>query len=186
MTKRKLMIDMDDVICTNGFIHMINEFLGTSYVFEDFSGFYMQDILPDKENFFEWFLLHNMYDYCELMPGCYEVLSELNQEYEVFIATDYIFPEIVTKCGYIVKQKFDFLQKNLPFIDPRQYIFLANKGVLNMDIVLDDKLKNLDCGDIKLLFSAYHNMDYSLEYLQSISVERINSWFDVKKRLLKK
>ena len=28
---KRLLIDMDDVICENGFIRMINEFLGTNY-----------------------------------------------------------------------------------------------------------------------------------------------------------
>ena len=82
--KKRLMIDMDDVICVNGFLHMINKYLGSNYTIDDFDEFYMQDILDDKDSFFEWFKNQNMYDYCELMPDCYDVMYELNKKYDEF------------------------------------------------------------------------------------------------------
>lgn len=178
------MIDMDDVICTNGFLCMINKFLGSSYTYSDFNDFYMQDILPDKNKFFDWFMTQNMYDYCELMDDCYDVLEQLNQKYDLYIATDYVWREISDRCGYVVEQKFNWLRDNLPFIKPQQYIFLANKSVLNMDIRIDDKINNLDGSSVKLLFSAYHNKKYSLEYLSDMGIERVNSWIDIRDRLL--
>ena len=180
------MVDMDDVICTKGFLVLINKFLGANYTYDHFKDFYMQDMIPNKDEFFLWFATQNMYDYCELMPGCDEVLRELNEEYHTFIATDYIWPEIANYCGYIVGQKFDWLQRNLPFMDPRQYIFLANKNVLNMDIKLDDKISNLDGADVKLLFSAFHNRNINETKLQNMGIERMDGWFDVKRRLLRK
>lgn len=185
-TKKKLMVDMDDVICTGGFLYLINEYMGSNYTFDDFKEFRMQDIIPDKDKFFEWFMTKNVYDYCELNAGCYQVLEELNKEYELYIATDYVWPEISTKCGYILEQKFNFLQEKLPFINSRQYIFLVNKNVLDMDIRLDDKISNLDGSETKLLFSAYHNFGYSDDYLQSMGIERVDSWFDVRDKLLRK
>ena len=178
------MIDMDDVICTNGFLYMINKFLGSSYTYSDFNDFYMQDILPDKNKFFDWFMTQNMYDYCELMDDCYDVLEQLNQKYDLYIATDYVWREISDRCGYVVEQKFNWLCDNLPFIKPQQYIFLANKSILDMDIRIDDKINNLDGSSVKLLFSAYHNKKYSLEYLSDMGIERVNSWIDIRDRLL--
>ena len=182
--KKKLMVDMDDVICTNGFLYMINKYLGSNYTYDDFSEFYMQDILPDKDKFFDWFMNQNMYDYCELMPDCYDVLRELNEEYDLFIATDYVWREIANKSGYIVEHKFNWLQDKLPFISPEQYIFLVNKRVLDMDIRIDDKINNLDGSDVKLLFSSYHNREYTDEYLSDMGIERMNSWIDIRNRLL--
>mgnify|MGYP003318940448 CR=1 FL=1 len=37
--KKRLMIDMDDVICTNGFLYMINKYLGSDYTYDDFDDF---------------------------------------------------------------------------------------------------------------------------------------------------
>lgn len=184
MSKKRLMVDMDDVICTGGFLKLINKFLNSNYIYDDFKDFYMQDIIPNKDEFFKWFMTQNLYDYCELMPGCYEVLKALNKEYDLYIATDYVFPEIANRCGYIVEQKFNYLQKELPFINSRQYIFLADKSVLNMDIRLDDKIINLEGADIKLLFSAFHNIDRSNSELESMGIERMNSWYDIRDRLL--
>lgn len=187
MAQREILIvDQDDVISANGFVYMINRFLGTNYTYADFKDYYMQDILPNKDDFFEWFVTQNMYDYCELLPGCFEVMKELNQQYDLYIGTSYIFPEIAKQSGHIPGQKFEFLQRNLPFISPYQYIFLSNKGLLHADVKIDDRMDNLDGADTKLLFSAYHNLDYSDEYLQSMGIERMNGWFDVKRRLLKK
>ena len=76
-SKKKLMVDMDDVICTNGFLHMINKYLGTNYEYDDFKDFYMQDMIPDKDEFFEWFKKQNVYDYCEL-NGYMEVYNLIN------------------------------------------------------------------------------------------------------------
>jgi len=186
MVNKSLMIDMDDVICTGGFLYLINYYLGSNYTYDDFKDFYMQDIIPDKDDFFEWFSTQNMYDYCYLNDGCYDTMKALNKEYNLFIATDYVWREIADKCGYIVGQKFDYLQKNLPFINPRQYIFLANKNVLKMDIKLDDKISNLDDAKMRLLFSAYHNMEYTDELLSIMRIERMRDWYDVKKKLLRK
>lgn len=184
--KEILIVDQDDVICTNGFLYLINRFLGTNYTYDDFKDFYMQNIIPNKEDFFKWFVTQNLYDYCELTPGCYDVLSELNKQYELYIATSYIYPEIVSKSGFNLEHKFEYLQKNLPFISPYQYIFISNKKLLNGDIKIDDRLDNLDDANTKLLFDAFHNRKYSKEYLNSIGVERMNDWFDIKRRLLKK
>ena len=54
--RKKIMIDMDDVITTGGFLHLINEYLGTNYPIDYFKDFYMQDMLPDKDAFFQWFI----------------------------------------------------------------------------------------------------------------------------------
>ena len=105
--RKKLMVDMDDVICSSGFLCLINEYLGSNYTLEDFKDFYMQDMVPNKEEFFEWFMGKNIYDYCSLNDGCYDVMKELNKEYELYIVTDFVWREIDTKCGYIMEQKFN-------------------------------------------------------------------------------
>ena len=185
MERKSIMVDMDDVITTGGFIHLINKFLGTKYTEKDFSdNFYMQDIIPNKEDFFNWFVNQNMYNHCKMIPMAYEVLKELNEEYKLYIGTSYIFKEIPNKSGYILNQKFEYLQNNLSFISPYQYIFLSDKSVLNIDIKIDDRLDNLTNTNRKLLFSAYHNRNISNEYLEKNGIERVEGWNDIKRKLL--
>lgn len=181
--KKKLAIDMDDVIVTGGFLYLINQFLGTNYKESDFKDFYMQDILPNKVAFFRWFVKQNMYDHCTLLPHAYEVLQALNEVYQVRIITSYIFPEIVDQSGYVLQQKFDYLKEHLPFITPYQYIFTWDKSFI-ADIKIDDKPSNLICASRKLLFSAYHNRDIKESELEKQGIERVENWDEVKVKLL--
>lgn len=187
MTRKEIfMVDMDDVICSGGLLYLINKYLGTNYVVDDFKDFYMQDVIPNKEEFFKWFQTQNLYDYCELLPDAFPVLEELNRQYELYIGTSYIYPEIAEKSSFIIPQKCEYLSKSLPFISPYQYVFLSNKKIFQADIKLDDRICNLDGARTKLLFSAYHNLEYSNMELQSKGIERMKDWSDVKRRLLKK
>lgn len=182
--RKKIMVDMDEVITFGGFLHLINEFMGTSYTEDDIDGYYMQDLVPDKEAFFKFFVNHNQYDYCKMFPGVQEVLKELQDTYDIYIGTAYLIPELIKENGILLKQKYDYLYENLPFISPEKYIFINNKELLNCDIKIDDKLDNLKNASIKLLFTSYHNQDLSEEYLNNLGVIRVNSWYDIRNVLL--
>jgi len=182
--KKKIMIDMDDVITTGGFLYLINDFLKTNYKTEDFKDFYMQDMLPDKEEFFKWFITKNQYEYCKMLPNAKEVIEELSKEYDVYIGTSYVFKDIPHESSIVLKQKCDYLQKELPFITPFHYIFIYDKSLLNVDIKIDDKPDNLSNCKRKLMFSAWHNTKLTNEELQAKGIERVNSWLEIKDKLL--
>ncbi len=179
-----LMIDMDDVMVQGGFIALLNEYMGTNYVESDFKNFYMQDILPDKEAFFKWFKDKNIYEYCHIAPNAKEVIEELSKKYDLYIGTSYIYREIPEECGYILKQKHEFLVKEFPFIKPSQYIFLSNKALLQTDIKIDDRTDNLKNAKRKILFTAYHNEAISDEELEKMGIERAKDWLAIKEMLL--
>lgn len=182
--KKKIMIDMDDVIVNGGFLYLINKFLGTEYTESDFTEFYMQDVIPNKDEFFKFFLENNLYDHCELLPSAYDVLKELNEKYDIFIGTSYIYPEIPDESGKILLQKYNYLRKTLPFISPYKYIFLSDKSVLDFDIKIDDRLDNLKNAKQKLLFTAYHNFKTSDDELNSEGAKRVRDWNHIKEILL--
>lgn len=186
MEVRILLIDMDDVITTHGLLNLINEYMGTNYTYDDFKTFYMQDIIPNKKDFFKWFKSKNMYEKCNMSEDCYEALRELNKYYKLFIATSYLFPEISRDCGYILNQKFEYLNNKLPFLKPEQYIFISDKSILKAYGRVDDKIENLNDGEKKILFSAYHNLEISDEQLKIKGIERANNWVEVKEKLLVK
>ena len=183
--KKKIMIDMDDVIVSGGFLYLINKFLNKNYKEEDFNNFYMQDILPDKKSFYEFFLQHNLYDYCEIKEDAKEIIEELSKYYEIYICTSYIFKEIVDESGIILKYKYDYLLKNFSFLNPYNYIFTGNKNIVKTDIKIDDRIENLDNADLKLLFTAYHNKNITEEELKNKNIIRVDNWRDIKKILIK-
>ncbi len=188
MEKQTIMVDMDDVLLTGGFLKLLNEFLGTNYEMNDFKNFYMQNIIPKDElhNFFNFFFQKNMYDYCELVPYSYEVLKELQVYYDIYIGTAYLFREDLTRSAIMPYYKHLCLQKHYPFIKPDHYIFINNKGLLQTDVKIDDRDKNLENAKIKLLFTAFHNIYQTKEELDSKGIKRVNNWLEVRERLLER
>ena len=184
---KKIMIDMDDVICDGGFLSLVNQFLNTNYKKEDIKTYYIQDLIP-KERYEEWsefFNTKNVYDYCELLPNAYEVMEKLSKKYELYIVTAYIFRDNEEYSANNLKNKFIYLYNNLPFIPPQNYIFTSNKEIINCEIKIDDKLSNLEgTAETKLLFDAYHNKNIKDEELKQKGVVRVNGWEDIEKMLL--
>lgn len=183
--KQSIMVDMDEVIVTGGLLYLINEFLGTNYVESDFNDYYMQDIIPSKKEFFDFFITKNQYDYCKLAEGVVDALKELNDSYDIYIGTAYLFNEIIEESGLFLKQKFDYLRKNLPFLDPFKFVFLGDKKCLNCSIKIDDRVDNLTGAARKLLFTAYHNSSLKDDELKEQGIERVNNWDEIKTMLLK-
>lgn len=184
---KKIMVDMDDVICEGGFLSLVNQFLKTNYKIEDIKTYYVQDVIP-KEKLEEWskfFNTKNVYDYCKMVKDAYEVLEKLSKKYEIYIASAYIFRDNEEYSANNLKNKFEWLYKNLPFISPDNYIFTTNKEIINCDIKIDDKLSNLKGkAETKMLFTAYHNKTITEEELKQEGAIRINGWKDVEKILL--
>lgn len=185
---KKIMIDMDDVICEGGFLRLVNQFLHTNYQKEDIKSYYIQDIIPveKQEEWKEFFANQNVYESCQFLPGAYEAMEKLKEEYELYIATAYIFKENEFYSSFNLKNKYEWLYQKLPFIKPEQYVFISNKEILNCEIKIDDKISNLK-GDaeMKLLFDSYHNHLISEEELKKEHIERVCSWQEIEKKLLK-
>lgn len=184
---KKLMIDMDDVICGGGFLKMINEFLNSNYTENDIKSYYIQDIIP-KDRMEEWkkyFENKNVYEYTFLLPDAYETMKKLSKKYELYIVTAYVFRDDETKSAGLLKNKFNYLIKEFPFIRPQQYIFTSNKEIINCEIKIDDKESNLSGNaETKLLFTSYHNKNITDEDLKKNNIIRVNNWKDIEKILL--
>lgn len=187
MDREKCLIDVDDVICGKGFIHLVNEFLHTNYDQEDAKSYYINDLIP-KEHFDEWkefFCQKNVYDYVELMPKVKEVIQELHTKYRVYFVTAFVFRDSPMDSGKILNDKFNFLAKEFPFIDPSHFIFIQDKSLIQADIRIDDSVKNLQGqARLKLLYTAYHNKNIALEKLKTKKIIRVNDWNEIGQCLL--
>lgn len=185
---KKIMIDMDDVICEGGFIYSLNKFLGTSYTLEDMKDYYMQELVPvDKKDEWNNFITEqNLYgEGCYFIKDALETIEELNKKYEVYIVTAFIFRDTPTKSGTHLYNKFKCLCENMPFLKPQQFIFCDHKELISCDIKIDDKLSNItENADIKLLFDAYHNRNISDAELAKNGVKRVCTWRQIGALLL--
>ena len=185
---KKLLIDVDEVICDPGFLYLVNKFLGTSYKISDFTEYYIDDIIGSEERrqeFYRWRLQYNQYDYATIFEDAYDVLTTLNEKYEIYIFSACVDPFMKENSGIFFKQKFDFLVREFPFLNPDKFIFSNSKNLITADIQIDDRLSNLQSDiPVKLLFDSYHNKNHTTEELAIRSVTRVSSWKDIEQILL--
>lgn len=184
---KKIAIDMDDVICDGGYLYLVNQFLNTNYTLKDVKGYYIQDLIPEekKEEWKIYYTKHNLYDYVNFLENAYEVMEKLSKHYELYVLTAYVHRDVPEFSGEILKQKYDWLYQNLPFISPDRYIFTTDKSLIQCDVRIDDKLSNLTGNaETKILFTSYHNQEYTKEELEKLGVIRANNWLEIQGVLL--
>lgn len=180
-----IMVDMDDVITDTNFSTVLEDYLGYKPDYSAVKGYYVQDILGDKkEDFFKYFVTRNLYENATLLPDCYNVLKKLNNYYKIYICTDYIWREVISYAGDNLKNKYEFLYKELDFIDPQNFIFVCDKSIINCDIKIDDRPHNLKGAKKKILFTAYHNKEMKERELRKDNLIRANNWLDIENILL--
>lgn len=188
---KKILIDIDEVICDTTFLYYINEFLGTNYKLDDFTTYYLDEVIPEeqREDFYNFYLSHDVYEKAELIDGACEGLKELNSNYDVYLYSSCVMFNKERESGKLFGNKYDFVMNKLPFIKPENIIFTNTKNMVVADVQIDDRLKNL-MGPVntKILFTAYHNRDISKEELDKNNVTRIDNWQDlvsfIKKNLI--
>lgn len=183
---KTIMVDMDDVLVYGSFGKILEDYLGYKPDYKK-TGYYTQNALGDKkDDFFNKFKDMNMYKDVSLIKDAYSVLKNLSKTYEIYIVTDYIWQEIIEYAGNNLKNKYEFLYKELDFINPRNFIFSCNKSLINCDIKIDDKISNLENASTKLLYTAYHNDEISDDELKCQNIVRVNNWKEIESYLIKK
>ncbi len=185
--KKKLFVDVDDVIVKEVYLEAVNNYLGTSYVIDQFTNYYIDDIIgseDDIKKFYDCILDKNIYKKHHIAEGCVEVLKELSKKYDVYICSS-CYVKRCNDCGPFFMHKFQFLTENFPFLDPEKFIFTSSKDVIKGDIFIDDRLDNLR-GDIKqkLLFTAYHNKNIPDSEIKKEGAIRVDSWKEIAEILL--
>ncbi len=177
---KTIMVDMDDVLTYGNFSKILEDYLGYKPDYDNIKTYYIQDILGNKkDDFFSKFKDMDMYENAVLLPDCYDVLKELSKHYKIYICTDYIWREIIEYAGNNLKNKYNFLYEKLDFISPNNFIFTADKTIVNCDIKIDDKINNIEGAETKLLFTAWHNKDLSDKELKEQGIIRVNNWKEI-------
>ena len=194
MKKKDLLLDVDEVICFSGYLEAVNDFLNTNYNIDDFDCYYIDEKVIPKERFKEfneYISKRNLYDYTSFLPGAIETIKKLNEKYEIYICSACLNTFDLDNSGIQFKNKYDFLRKNLPFINPQKFILTSSKNMVKADIQIDDYLPNFDNDTkLKILFPSYHNKNIDNEILKEKNIIRAGydwktGWQEISKILLK-
>ncbi len=177
---KKLMIDLDETICTGGYLQAVNDFLKTNYKEEDIDSYYVEDVMDDeeKERFLDYFYQHvNIYKTIDVIPDSLKVIEKLSTCYDIYIATAFVDKRRVKESGVMAMQKYHWIVENMPYIDPRKIVLTGSKNIVMCDVKIDDKVSNLKgFGELKLLLDQPHNQKYSFEELEKRKIKRVYNW----------
>ena len=190
--KQVLLVDMEDTLYVSWVTIAWGEYMKIENPVEQRNGRPIHELFPKKEEL-DKFLAYiaskpSVYDGVPLLDGAQDVMRELNDKYLLCICTDFIFDgyEGAVTADEIISQKVKLLQRDFPFIQPSQYIFMKYKYLMHADILIDDKEKYFGpYTKQKLLFTTKRNQKMSADELEKIGAVRVNSWKEVAELLLK-
>ncbi len=107
-----------------------------------------------------------------VMHGSQEVVRQLCDRYEVFVATAAM--DYPRSCI----PKFHWLRQHFPFIPPNRFVFCGDKSVVQADFLIDDSPRHFRrFVGTGILYDAPHNAG-------TTGYARVATWADVASRFL--
>ncbi len=185
---KKIMIDLDETICSPSYLKAVNKYLNTNYKYEDIKTYFVEDIIEEdkKQDFLDYFYRNvNVYDEAMILPDALGVIEKLSHFYEIYIVSAFVDKRRIKESSIMAKYKYEWILKNMPFIDPKKIVLTGSKDIIMCDIKIDDKVGNLKgYGETKLLMDQLHNQKYSFEELTNLNIKRVYDWQQVESILL--
>ena len=176
MKKKKAFVDVDNVICIPGYLYFINKFLTASYRIDDFKEYIKEKEVMDEDalkEFNEYLKYQNIYEHAIIIPNAIETLEKYRDDYDFYIASSCINPNMVEDSGMLFSYKYDYLISILPFIHPSKFIFLNDKNVLNGYLQIDDDINQMKNNNpLKILYPANFNLGISGKELKNKGIIR--------------
>ncbi|AWE08091.1 5'-3'-deoxyribonucleotidase [Lysinibacillus sp. 2017] len=174
--KKSIAIDMDQVLADfySKLCATYNENFGTNFTKEEFLLTTQRD-LPTEDGK-KLFALLNEPDYFRdlavLDSDAIEVIKELQEHYEIYIATAAMdVPGSFTA-------KYEWLREHLPFLKTQNIVFCGNKAVIHTDYLIDDSSRQLEA------FKGTGVL-YSMPYNAAVEgYVRVQNWREIKEYFL--
>ena len=142
-------------------------------------------IANKAQDFYDYYVQQDGYKDAVFKEGAKESLERLSKYYTIHICSACVMFGAERKSAKLFADKYNFLIRELPFLNPEDIIFTNSKNIFKADVQIDDRLPNLQ-GEVKtkLLFDAYHNRTITDEELQIQGVKRVKSWKEIEDILL--
>jgi 5'(3')-deoxyribonucleotidase len=117
------------------------------------------------QKIYDYLLKPKFFRNLEIQPHAQKVTKFLSQYYDLYIVTAYHYK--------VCEDKAEWLIEHFPHIDSRNIIFCNNKGLLDLDFLIDDGSHNIKAfKGIGLLYDAPWNRDYNTNL-------RFKSWLNI-------
>ena len=103
----------------------------------------------------------------EVIAGSREALLELSRNHDIYITS------AAMEVPGSFADKFQWLETHFPFIPPSRIVFCGDKGIINADVLIDDRSRHFkEFRGTGILFTAPHNVAEAADL-------RANNWNDV-------
>lgn len=167
--KISIAIDMDDVLAgtTEKMVDFFNQMNQTTYTPDDLLTLDLEEAFNEKQRaaFIRELNQPGFTRDLAVKENAIEVVAELNQRYDVYIAT------AAMEIPGSFQDKFAWLQEHFPFLDVNHYIYCGNKKVVRSDYLIDDNIKQLhQFRGTGILFTAKFNQKIDTPF------KRIDNW----------
>lgn len=137
---------------------------------EHFQGCHIWDVIDAEHQTHVqgYFQSEHFFASIGVMEGSQEVVRDLMDKYEVFIAT------AAMDVPKSFAAKFEWLAQYFPFIPTSHIVFCGDKSIIAADYLIDDNVRQLTSfrGE-GILFTAPHN-------LKETRFRRVNDWCQVR------
>jgi 5'-nucleotidase len=172
----RIAIDMDEVIADSLGKHLriYNQAFGAKVTRGDLGGRSLEDFVPREQAEATRQIVGEpgFFADLDLTPGSREVVRQLAERYEVFIASAAM--EVPSSFA----DKYAWLRERFPFIDPSHLVFCGDKAILDVDYLIDDTSRHFArFRGVPLLFSAPHNQGEG-------RFRRVESWEEIGRMFL--
>jgi 5'(3')-deoxyribonucleotidase len=171
MTKKRIAIDMDDVMTdtTSRFIELYRKEFNEDLPELARPGRDLRNTVPPDRLETVMGFPHRQ-DFFKDLPvqkDCPEVVRALQERYEVYVVT------AAMEFEHCFSDKYNWLRQHLPFIPWTHLVFCGNKNIISTDYLIDDLERNLRAfTGTPLLFTAPHNAHLT-------GFTRLNNWQEV-------
>lgn len=172
---KRIAIDMDEVMANTFKKHLelYNKDFGETLTPEQVVGRKLRDYHPHRHQEIQaYFDNPDFLRDLEVIEGSQEVIRELSESFEIFIATAAMeIPKSFTA-------KYEWLQEHFPFLNEMNYVFCGNKSIIHADYLIDDSTRHFKGFQGQgILFTAPHN-------IHETGYTRVDTWWDVRQLFL--
>ena len=174
--KQRLIFDQDDVLAdTNGkLVEMVCHEFGVKLPRTAFLQQTFEELLApaDHKRLYEATHAPGFFADIPVKENAVEVMRELHQKYEIFVATAAMeFPNSF-------REKYDWLRAHFPFIHWSNIVFCGDKSILRGDYLIDDMARNFaNFEGEAVLFTMPHNRTET-------AYGRVASWDEIAQKFL--
>jgi len=167
----RIAVDMDEVIADSFGRHLglYNQRAGVNLTAERVSREGLDALLPGESRDSFNAIPHEpgFFAGLEVIAGSQEALLELSRHHDIYVTSAAM--EVPSSFA----DKFQWMEKNFPFIPPSRIVFCGDKNIVNADVLIDDRSRHFGgFPGTGILFTAPHNAAETADL-------RADNWNDV-------